>query len=268
MNGNRMNGMNGMNGVGALVRRIAVAYVAAQGNTFEANGVRLPLNAEVMAVAIDEDIVTPVMEDPECRAGLVPLLAEMLNGDTISERGRLTLDGLLGAICHDIKEADNKTGIDPLGCLPKELRELGPMVIGGYRNQPPCPEPDPDYQARARALACVMAAAFVADHGVFYLSEGAQGAIKLALPLTPDNVAEAIRWGVVDGAGQAFGEPFALHMLRLSLNGEALTGYGRRLIRSMLEEVCEAMREMMAEGRDPWTELARMQAEQTTGAGS
>lgn len=117
-------------------------------------------------------------------------------------------------------------------------------------------------------MAYQMAVAFVAENGPFYLSQGRDGTENISLPLTTDNVTEAIHSAVLDGVAEILGEDFALMMLCRSLDGEALTDYGYGLIVSMLEEVCEAAREMLAEGRDPWAEIARMQAEQTMRAGS
>ena len=117
-------------------------------------------------------------------------------------------------------------------------------------------------------IICQIAIAFVAENGPFYLSQGRDGTENISLPLTTDNVTEAIHSAVLDGVAEILGEEFALMMLCRSLDGEALTDYGYSLIVAMLEEVCDAAREMLAEGLDPWAEIARVQAEQTMRAGS
>jgi len=261
---------NGMNEMNNLVRQIAAAYLAAQGHSFEAHGVRLPLCAGVMVDAIGEHITAPVMADEgeEGQAGALALLANMLNGDALSAFGRQVLDTMLAVICADIKQFDDDRGIDPLASLPESLRDMGPRVIGGYRNQTLIAKPVPDFQTTAPILADNMARAFVDEVGPFYFSEGADGAPRFALALTVEEVAATIRFSIVDGAAHGLGEAFALHLLQRSIDEEALTDYGYHLIRSMLEEVCETARQMMAEGRDPRAEIAKMQAKQSGRVGS
>ncbi|MFM4720059.1 hypothetical protein [Aeromonas bivalvium] len=113
-----------------------------------------------------------------------------------------------------------------------------------------------------------VARAFVAEEGQFYLSEGDNGAQNIALPLTLDNMVEAIRSVVVEGAARVLGEDLALLILRRSLNGNALTDYGYGLVCSLLEEVCGDLRQMIAEGKDPDAEIARLRAKREAGARS
>lgn len=113
-----------------------------------------------------------------------------------------------------------------------------------------------------------MAVAFVAENGPFYLSQGSGGTENISLPLGTDDVTETIKSAVVVGVAEILGDDFAGFMLHLCLDGKALTDYGYSLIVAMLEEVCDAAREMLAEGLDPWAEIARVQAEQTMRAGS
>ncbi|HGE5059138.1 hypothetical protein ACK31H_20935 [Aeromonas caviae] len=117
-------------------------------------------------------------------------------------------------------------------------------------------------------MAHQMAVAFVAENGPFYLSQGSGGTANISLPLGTDDVAETIKSAVVGGLAEILGRDFAVFMLCRCLDGEVLTDYGYSLIETMLEEVCDAAREMLADGRDPWAEISRMQAEQTMRAGS
>ncbi|WP_141712044.1 hypothetical protein [Aeromonas caviae] len=113
-----------------------------------------------------------------------------------------------------------------------------------------------------------VALAFVAECGPYFLSEGHQRAPNIALPLTLEKLSETLHNMVVEQAGSVYGEAFSLTVLCNSLDGDALSNTGFSLVCALLEEVCDDLRQMLAEGKDPEVEIARMRREREAGATS
>ena len=111
-----------------------------------------------------------------------------------------------------------------------------------------------------------LALAFVAENGLYFLSPGDNGTPNIALPLTLENMSETIQNMVVDQAGSVYGADFSMSLLRRSLHGDVLSDTGYELLCSLLEEVCGDLRQMIAEGKDPDAEIARIRAEREAGA--
>lgn len=113
-----------------------------------------------------------------------------------------------------------------------------------------------------------VALAFVAACGPYFLSEGHQRAPNIALPLTLEKLSETLHNMVVEQAGSVYGEAFSLTVLCNSLDGDALSDTGFSLVCALLEEMCDDLRQMLAEGKDPEVEIARMRREREAGATS
>ncbi|TNI47140.1 hypothetical protein [Aeromonas dhakensis] len=118
------------------------------------------------------------------------------------------------------------------------------------------------------ALVSQLARAFVTEWGPYFLSPGSHGAANIALPLTVEDMTATIQNMVVDQAGSVYGPEFSLSVLRNSLDGDALSDTGFSLVCALLEEVCGDIRQMIAEGRDPAVEIARMRSERAARAGA
>lgn len=102
-----------------------------------------------------------------------------------------------------------------------------------------------------------LAQAYLAARGNVFTHLGIQ------LPLAADSLTMAIQSNVVgahlENAGAKQGQADALLMLRHMVAGETLTPLGALVMDQMFCALCADVRQMLDEGKDPLTELAREQ---------
>ncbi len=99
-----------------LVSSAALAYLAARGNTFNHLGVQLPLTAELLALAIQNNIVGACLErggGKQGQADALLMLRHMLAGDELTPLGSLVLDEMNRAFCADVRQMLDE-GKDPM----------------------------------------------------------------------------------------------------------------------------------------------------------
>lgn len=111
-----------MSEIDKLVSSAALAYLAVRGNTFNHLGVQLPLTAELLALAIQNNIVGACLErggGKQGREDALLMLRHMLAGDELTPLGRLMLDEMNRAFCADVRQMLDE-GRDPMDELARE----------------------------------------------------------------------------------------------------------------------------------------------------
>jgi len=111
-----------MTEINTLVESVARAYLALRGNTFNHLGVQLPLTAELLALAIQNNIVGAHLEHAGGKQGrddALLMLRHMLAGDELTPLGSLVLDEMNRAYCADVREMLDE-GKDPMDELARE----------------------------------------------------------------------------------------------------------------------------------------------------
>ena len=111
-----------MSEIDKLVSSAALAYLAARGNTFNHLGVQLPLTAELLALAIQNNIVGACLErggGKQGREDALLMLRHMVTGGELTPLGRLMLDEMNTLFCAEVREMLNE-GKDPLTELARE----------------------------------------------------------------------------------------------------------------------------------------------------
>ncbi|WP_447502446.1 hypothetical protein [Aeromonas caviae] len=111
-----------MTGINTLVESVARAYLALRGNTFNHLGVQLPLTAELLALAIQNNIVGAHLEHAGGKQGredALLMLRHMLAGDELTELGGTLLDEMNRCFCADVRQMLDE-GKDPLTELARE----------------------------------------------------------------------------------------------------------------------------------------------------
>ena len=114
-----------MTEINTLVESVARAYLALRGNTFNHLGVQLPLTAELLALAIQNNIVGAHLEHAGGKQGrddALLMLRHMLAGDELTPLGSLVLDEMNRAFCADVRRMLDE-GKDPMDGLAREHRE-------------------------------------------------------------------------------------------------------------------------------------------------
>ncbi|MGU5729757.1 hypothetical protein ACV1DR_12580 [Aeromonas jandaei] len=114
-----------MTEINTLVESVARAYLAVRGNTFNHLGVQLPLTAELLALAIQNNVVGAHLENAGAKQGQADallMLRHMLAGDGLTPLGSLVLDEMNRAFCADVRQMLDE-GKDPLTELAREHRE-------------------------------------------------------------------------------------------------------------------------------------------------
>lgn len=114
-----------MTEINKLVEQLAKAYMVARGNTFKHLGVQLPLNQEVLTMAIQNNIVGAHLEHAGAKQGredALLMLRHMVAGDELTPLGSLVLDEMNRAFCADVRLMLDE-GKDPLAELAREHRE-------------------------------------------------------------------------------------------------------------------------------------------------
>ena len=105
-----------MNDINELVERLSLAYLLARGNTFNHLGVQLPLDQEVLTMAIQNNIVGAHLENAGAKQGQADallMLRHMLAGDGLTPLGSLVLDEMNRAFCADVRQMLDE-GKDPM----------------------------------------------------------------------------------------------------------------------------------------------------------
>ena len=111
-----------MNDINELVEQLARAYLVSRGNTFKHLGVQLPLNQEVLTMAIHNQIVGAHLEHAGGKQGrddALLMLRHMLAGDELTPLGSLVLDEMNRAFCADVRQMLDE-GKDPMVELARE----------------------------------------------------------------------------------------------------------------------------------------------------
>ncbi|MGU5713356.1 hypothetical protein [Aeromonas caviae] len=105
-----------MTEINTMVKAVARAYLVVRGNTFKHLGVQLPLNQEVLTMAIQNNIVGAHLEHAggkQGQADALLMLRHMLAGDELTPLGTLVLDEMNRAFCADVRQMLDE-GKDPM----------------------------------------------------------------------------------------------------------------------------------------------------------
>ncbi|HHO0757292.1 TPA: hypothetical protein ACRTNY_000207 [Aeromonas hydrophila] len=111
-----------MTEINTMVKAVARAYLAVRGNTFNHLGVQLPLTAELLALAIQNNIVGACLErggGKQGREDALLMLRHMVTGGELTPLGRLMLDEMNKAFCADVRQMLDE-GKNPLAELARE----------------------------------------------------------------------------------------------------------------------------------------------------
>ncbi|WP_279624246.1 hypothetical protein [Aeromonas veronii] len=105
-----------MSEIDKLVSSVARAYLAVRGDSFTHLGVQLPLNQEVLTMAIQNNIVGAHLEHAGGKQGredALLMLRHMLAGDELTELGGTLLDEMNRCFCADVRQMLDE-GKDPM----------------------------------------------------------------------------------------------------------------------------------------------------------
>ncbi|WP_447826272.1 hypothetical protein [Aeromonas hydrophila] len=111
-----------MSKIDKLVEAVARAYLVVRGNTFKHLGVQLPLNQEVLTMAIHNQIVGAHLEHAGGKQGredALLMLRHMVAGDELTELGGTLLDEMNRCFCADVRQMLDE-GKNPLTELARE----------------------------------------------------------------------------------------------------------------------------------------------------
>ena len=111
--------------INTLVESVARAYLAVRGNTFNHLGVQLPLTAELLALAIQNNVVGAHLEHAGGKQGredALLMLRHMVAGEALTPLGSLLLDEMNKAFCADVRQMLDE-GKDPMAEMAREHRE-------------------------------------------------------------------------------------------------------------------------------------------------
>lgn len=111
--------------INTMVEAVARAYLAVRGSTFKHLGVKMPLNQEVLTMAISSQIVGAHLEHAggkQGQADALLMLRHMLAGDELTPLGSLVLDEMNKAFCAEVREMIDR-GDDPGIVLAQEREQ-------------------------------------------------------------------------------------------------------------------------------------------------
>lgn len=111
-----------MTEINTLVESVARAYLAVRGNTFNHLGVQLPLNQEVLTMAIQNNIVGAHLEHAGGKQGredALLMLRHMVAGEALTPLGSLLLDEMNKSLCADLRQMLDR-GLNPIAELTRE----------------------------------------------------------------------------------------------------------------------------------------------------
>ncbi|MEA9438785.1 hypothetical protein ACEUDE_05220 [Aeromonas veronii] len=114
-----------MTEINTLVEQLAAAYLLARGREFKHLGVVLPLDRDVLTMAIQSNVVGAHLENAGAKQGQADallMLRHMLAGDELTPLGSLVLDEMNRAFCADVRQMLDE-GRDPMDELAREHRE-------------------------------------------------------------------------------------------------------------------------------------------------
>ena len=114
-----------MTEINTLVEQLAAAYLLARGREFKHLGVVLPLDRDVLTMAIQSNVVGAHLENAGAKQGQADallMLRHMLAGDELTPLGSLVLDEMNRAFCADVRQMLDE-GKDPMDGLAREHRE-------------------------------------------------------------------------------------------------------------------------------------------------
>ncbi|WP_279452837.1 hypothetical protein [Aeromonas veronii] len=105
-----------MTEINTLVEQLAAAYLLARGREFKHLGVVLPLDRDVLTMAIQSNVVGAHLENAGAKQGQADallMLRHMLAGDELTPLGSLVLDEMNRAFCADVRQMLDE-GKDPM----------------------------------------------------------------------------------------------------------------------------------------------------------
>ena len=111
-----------MTEINTLVEQLAAAYLLARGREFKHLGVVLPLDRDVLTMAIQSNVVGAHLENAGAKQGQADallMLRHMLAGDELTPLGSLVLDEMNRAFCADVRQMLDE-GRDPMDELARE----------------------------------------------------------------------------------------------------------------------------------------------------
>ena len=111
-----------MTDINELVERLSLSYLAVRGCEFEHLGVRLPLDQEVLTMAIQNNIVGAHLEHAGGKQGrddALLMLRHMVAGETLTPLGALVMDQMFCALCADVRQMLDR-GLNPIAELARE----------------------------------------------------------------------------------------------------------------------------------------------------
>ena len=111
-----------MTEINTLVEQLAAAYLLARGHKFRHLGVVLPLDRDVLTMAIQSNVVGAHLENAGAKQGQADallMLRHMLAGDELTPLGSLVLDEMNRAFCADVRQMLDE-GRDPMDELARE----------------------------------------------------------------------------------------------------------------------------------------------------
>ncbi|MFQ2164415.1 hypothetical protein ACK33D_08795 [Aeromonas hydrophila] len=111
-----------MSEIDKLVKAVARAYLAVRGNTFNHLGVQLPLDQEVLTMAIHSQIVGAHLEHAGGKQGredALLMLRHMVAGEALTPLGAVVLDEMNKAFCTDVRCMLDR-GLNPIAELARE----------------------------------------------------------------------------------------------------------------------------------------------------
>ena len=114
-----------MTEINTMVSSVARAYLAVRGNTFNHLGVQLPLDQEVLTMAIQNNIVGAHLEHAGGKQGredALLMLRHMVAGETLTPLGALVMDQMYCAFCADVHQMLEE-GKDPIVELAQESKQ-------------------------------------------------------------------------------------------------------------------------------------------------
>lgn len=114
-----------MTEINKLVEQLAQAYLAARGNVFTHLGIQLPLAADSLTMAIQNNIVGAHLEHAGGKQGredALLMLRHMVAGEALTPLGVVVLDEMNKAFCADVRQMLDE-GKNPLAELAREHRE-------------------------------------------------------------------------------------------------------------------------------------------------
>ena len=114
-----------MTEINTLVEQLAAAYLLARGREFKHLGVVLPLDRDVLTMAIQSNVVGAHLEHAGGKQGredALLMLRHMVAGETLTPLGALVMDQMYCALCADVRQMLDE-GKNPLAELAREHRE-------------------------------------------------------------------------------------------------------------------------------------------------